>query len=208
MEPRILVSGGPVHARIDATKIITERSSGVDVMQIAVELAEHSNLIFLGNKETVDTLNRMYPNNQVFCVIHDGFDDYKAKALELAKTTDLVILGAKINDLLPVNPLPTNFPTAGIPEGKVIPIDFIIAPKVINAIRLAAPRCYLVGHQVSSGLTVTEQVGRALDLMKISGANAIIVHDVTNAAEPLCVYADGTYSPVKASDLFAKTQKS
>ncbi|RKY70353.1 MAG: hypothetical protein DRQ14_09055, partial [Candidatus Latescibacterota bacterium] len=109
---KILVTGGPVYAKIDAVKIVTNRFRGGLMARLADELIgdEDVEVVYLcarGSAEPQmcvgpDDLGGREPTSGNRIVYHDGFHDYRAKVLEMAPEFDAVVLGAAIANLIPV----------------------------------------------------------------------------------------------------------
>src|SRR3990167_2937312 len=92
---------------------------------------------------------------------HKGFEDYCAKVLALAPTMDGVILGAAVANLIPAKPYVGKFPSHDYKPGDMIPIDFTIAPRVIDEVKRVAPQTHLFGYKLLSGVSHEELIRAA-----------------------------------------------
>lgn len=63
---------------------------------------------------------------------HDGFKDYRKKVLTSAHEFDAIVLGAAVANLLPEQPFERKFPSHRYNVGDVVPINFKIAPRIID----------------------------------------------------------------------------
>lgn len=200
---RVLVTGGPVHAHIDAVKIVTNNFKGGRMADLASKLHETGRLLGLSSDDLVnDYLDVTYlcskgstlPRNEVVVdmenfdseehilpgvrvIYHNGFDDYREKVVELSKMMDAVILGAAVANLIPKDPIKGKFPSHNYSEGETINIPFVIAPRVINEVRKASPKTTLIGFKLLKGVPHDELIGAAEEILEASGAACVLAND-------------------------------
>ena len=184
---RILISGGPVHAYLDAVKIITNKFKGGLMAKLASELVIQnplavSKVIYLTNKGSrlpqPPTLTM--EGGKIEVVYHDGFEDYRDKVQMYADEVDAVILGAAVANLIPMSPLKGKFPSHDYKVGDRIPIDFTIAPRIINEVKPGRPNVNLFGFKLLSGVEHSELIRAAYEIVLDSGATAVFANDATN----------------------------
>jgi len=172
---KILVTGGPVHTYLDAIKIITNRFKGGRMFRLADQLRSHgyevTYLTAKGYGFEADCVNQIF---------HDGFDDYMQKVLELAPQMDAVILGAAVANLIPLNPLTGKFPSHNYKPGDVIPIDFTIAPRIIDEVKKVAPNTHLFGFKLLKDVPHEELVKAAYEIVLEARATAVFANDASN----------------------------
>ena len=185
---RILISGGPVHAYLDAVKIITNKFKGGLMAELAGDFAARFpvEVTYLTTKGSVLPPAR----DNVKVVLHDGFDDYAEKAVSLAKEHDAVILGAAVANLIPCTPWKGKFPSHDYKEGDVIPINFMIAPRIISRIKKAAPSVTLFGFKLLSGVEHDELIRAAYEVILDSGATSVIANDARALDQKYLVMKD------------------
>ena len=108
---KILVTGGSVHAKIDAVKFITNRFKGGLMAKLAydlVQLRKGVEVVYLcsdGSKKpptSTFTAPGWVIEGSLETVYHDGFHDYQQKVIEMAPDFDAVVLGAAVANLIPV----------------------------------------------------------------------------------------------------------
>jgi len=188
---KILVTGGPVHAYLDPVKMITNRFKGGMMTQIAerlnMNLHADVEVTYLCTKDVV-------PNNVDWIggkvVHHDGFDDYMDKVLELAPEMDAVVLGAAVANLIPLHPFKKKFPSHKYKPGDVIPIDFTIAPRVIDRVKaVMKPGAHLFGFKLLAGQPHEELIEAAYEILRESGATAVFANDASSKDSLLTKYA-------------------
>ena len=185
---KILISGGPVHAYLDAVKLITNKFKGGLMAELAHDFAETYpvEVTYLTTKGS--TLPKERPNIKV--VLHDGFEDYREKVKELSKVHDSVILGAAVANLIPSNPWKGKFPSHDYKEGEIIPINFTIAPRIISEVKKVAPHVNLFGFKLLAGVEHAELVRAAYEVILDAGATAVIANDAKKLEDKYLVMKD------------------
>lgn len=187
---KILITGGPVHAKLDAVKIITNTFKG----GLMAELADRFKMAPDGHKVEITYLTakgaKVPCTNNPTILYHDGFQDYYEQVLTLAPQFDAVILGAAVANLIPLNPLKGKFPSHNYKVGDIIPINFTIAPRVIDEVKNAAPKTHLFGFKLLSGVSFDELISAAYGVLLESKATAVFANDRTNLMTKYCVTKD------------------
>ena len=174
---RILITGGPVHAYLDAVKIITNKFKG----GLMADLADRFPFIAEGKHMEITYLTakgmKVPSTNTPTILYHDGFEDYRYQVKYLAPDFDAVILGAAVANLIPMNPLKGKFPSHNYKVGDRIPIDFTIAPRIIDEVKAVAPKTHLFGFKLLSGVPHEELISAAYGVLLESKATAIFAND-------------------------------
>jgi hypothetical protein len=164
------------------------------MIDLAEALAAKFDVSFLGNKETLEILNQRLAvgagNPNITCIVHDGFDDYFNRLKENAHHFKAIVLGAVVNDLIPVVTSPFRISTDNIKAGTVYPIDFKVAPKVIDEICTVAPQTLVFGVRNRSGDMVESQVHETYRIIQRSGAAGMIVNDPASPSSTYFVLKD------------------
>lgn len=200
---RILVTGGPVHAKLDAVKFVTNRFKGGLMAKLADELgkqnAQVTYLCAKGSREPELSFaggeNGTYP----VVVHHDGFHDYRAKVMELAPEFDAIVLGAAVANLIPVcyyehyaavndrfegrveMPLEGKFPSHNYKPNDQIMMKWAIAPRIIDEVRVhMKPGANLFGFKLLSGVEHAELVTAAYEVLLGSKATNVFANDAQN----------------------------
>ena len=169
------MTGGPVHAHLDAVKIVTNRFRGGLMAQLAENLACRFDceVTYLTAKDARHPRQR--PNLRV--LLHDGFFDYRDQVLALAPAHTDVVLGAAVANLVPQNPWPGKFPSHDYFEGDVVSIPFLVAPRVITQVKRVAPHVNLFGFKLLSAVPRQELVDAAYGIVLDAHATAVIAND-------------------------------
>jgi len=217
---QILITGGPVHAHLDAVKIITNNFKGGLISDLAYHLSKMADptdekllgahITYLCSKSSEHplkdpsvgggTLNFLeYGNIKV--IYHNGFDDYMAKVLELAPRMDAVILGAAVANLIPYKAIEGKFPSHNYKPGDLVPLIFKIAPRVIDEVKRVAPKTHLFGFKLLDGVEFGELIRAAYGVLLESHATAIIANDRRNLNSKFIVTKERAIHPVSQEDL-------
>lgn len=182
---RILVTGGPVYAKLDAVKIVTNRFRGGRMAMLAHSLLcrghEVTYLCSKGSKQPI--------REDTNVIHHDGFIDYMEQVPELSRQHDMVVLGAAVANLVPEPPwgVDQKFPSHDYREGDRIMVPFRVAPRVINEVKQANPKCTLIGFKLLSGASDEELVRAAYTVILDARADLVVANDATNLDRKLLV---------------------
>lgn len=187
---RLLVTGGPVHAKLDDVKIITNRFKGGLIAELVnlffKKYPDDVSIIYLCSKGSIIPKS----NLKLRIVYHDGFWDYWKKVNEMSTNMDGVILGAAVSNLIPLQPFKGKFPSHNYKPGDIIPIDFTIAPRVIDEVKKINPRTHLFGFKLLSNVERKELVKAAYGVLLESKATAIFANDTRDLTFKIAVTKD------------------
>ncbi len=197
---KVLITGGPVHCYLDAVKIITNRFKG----GLIAELAD--NLISFGAEVTYVHPHRLetkLPKSDkgLKLLPHQGIEDYQRLVLELAPQMDAVILGAAVANLIPAEPFTGKFPSHNYRPGDIIPINFTIAPRIIDRVRGVAPHTQLFGFKLLSGVSYEDLIGAAYEIVLNSAATAVFANDTGNLLKKYAVTRERAVHELSQGDL-------
>ena len=183
---KILVTGGPVHAHLDAVKIITNEFRGGRMEALAREISsiarisapwpETSMQVHYLCQNCID--ESLLKDCGVKVIRHNGYNDYRDKILAMAPEMDAIILGAAVVNLIPEKPWEGKFPSHNYREGETINIPFIIAPRVINMVKaVAKPTCHLFGFKLLKGVPHEELIDAAYEIVMGAKATCVFAND-------------------------------
>lgn len=175
---KVLITGGPVYGKLDDVKLITNRFKGGLMADLADRLCVYPN-IDITYLTTKDSKHPLLGKNTTV-IYHDGFESYKNKVLELAPKMNAVILGAAIANLIPCETIKGKFPSHQYKEGDIIPINFKIAPRIINMVKQVAPYTKLFGFKLLSGAKKTELIEAANEIVLSSKAVTVFANDTSD----------------------------
>jgi hypothetical protein len=201
---RILITGGPVHAYLDAVKIITNRFRGGLMAELAEQFCDRNRGAYVGDPAAVEIVyltarNQKEPQplgRNLTIVHHDGLFDYRDKVLELAPTMDAVILGAAVANLIPAEPIKGKFPSHNYKVGDIIPINFTIAPRIIDMVKEVAPKTHLFGFKLLAGVSHDELVHAAYETLLWSKATAVFANQTDDLTQKYIVTKERGVHPM------------
>lgn len=198
---RILITGGPVHAHLDAVKIVTNRFRGGLMAQLAQNLARDYDcqVVYLTAPGAVcpdETDNLMVMQ-------HSGYFDYREKVLGLSQSATDVILGAAVANLVPANPWKGKFPSHDYNEGDIVSIDFMVTPRVIADVKRHAPNVNLFGFKLLAGASHEELMRAAWETLTSSRATAVVANDATDLQTKYVRTKEGAVHKMANADLAA-----
>ena len=199
MQKRILITGGPVHAYIDAVKLVTNRFKGGRMAQMANEFVDSypCNVTYLCTRDSTQPK----PHPRLTVVFHDGFEDYREKVKSLAARHTDIVLGAAVANLIPANPIKGKFPSHHYKPGDIIPIDFTIAPRIVDEVKAAAPLANLFGFKLLAGVPHEELIHAAYETLLESSSLAVIAHDAKDLQKKYIVTKERGVHPVENEGL-------
>lgn len=197
----ILITGGPVHAHLDAVKVITNRFKGGLMSELAEQLASYDTRIVYLCAPQVGAVTPKNKYGNIEVVTHYGFSDYLEKVRHFAPEMDAVVLGAAVANLIPVKPWRGKFPSHDYNVGDVIPIDFTIAPRVIDEVKKVAPKTHLFGYKLLSGVPHDELIRAAYGIVLESKATAVIANDAENLLQKYAVTKERGVHPLSQKEL-------
>lgn len=189
---RIVISAGPIPARLDSVKYITNRFKGGLAMKTAVYLAERENndvtLIVWKFTDISDVDKRTFKE---IVKVNDVFEYYDWFVAH-AKDYDAFVMAAAVANLTPVHPYEGKFPSHNYKPGDEFDIRFMIAPRAIDVIKSLNPRATLIGYKLFDTESDEELVDIARHTLKDSKANIIFANTPADAkTRKLALTQDG-----------------
>ena len=220
---QILITGGPVFAYLDDVKIITNRFKGGLMAKLAgefVDMAENLHAdkkVNRGDKEAdvhvtyLCSKSSQQPwwsdflggedTDHLTCVHHDGIDDYIDKVSKLAPDMDAIVLGAAVANLIPKKKIEGKFPSHDYKPGDTIPIEFTIAPRVIDYVKKINPKCHLFGFKLLSGADYYELIRAAYGVLLESKAVTVFANDAMDLMHKYAVTKERSVHPIHNNDV-------
>lgn len=196
---KILITGGPVHAYLDAVKLVTNRFKGGLMAELASNFAQGFDCAVTYLCAKGSTVPEVL--NNLVVVTHDGFDEYRRLVNELAKTHTDVVLGAAVANLIPANPWKGKFPSHNYRPGDIVNVDFMVAPRIIDEVKKSAPHVNLFGFKLLAGVEHEELIRAAYGIVLEAHATAVIANDAKRLQDKFIVTKERGVHPVANSDL-------
>ena len=172
---KILITGGPVHGKLDDVKIISNRFKGGLIAKLADQLSERTEVIYLTSRGS-----KVPKNEDIKVIYHDGLFDYQDIVLKMAPDMDAVILGGAVANLVPQTPIEGKFPSHNYNVGDVVNIPFVIAPRIIDKVKEVAPKVHLFGFKLLSNVPHEELINAAYGIVLDSKATCVFANDTND----------------------------
>lgn len=184
---KVIVTAGPIPARLDSVKVITNTFKGGLAAATATALAQLYNVAVVKWKHAELDL----PTNIDVINANDVEEYYE---IVLNQEADAYVLAAAVANLMPANPFAWTgkFPSHLYKENEEFDIRFKIAPRVIDAIKKKNPRSTLIGYKLFDG-TEEELIVAGTKTLRDSLANVVFCnHPATAKSEKIALTPDGT----------------
>ena len=187
---KILISAGPIPARLDSVKYLTNRFKGGLALKTAKELTR------LGHEITIVSWKHsgiLVDDNQTSIQVEDILD-YRDKVLNCE--ADIYVLAAAVANLMPSNPWVGKFPSHNYKVGEQFDIKFEIAPRIIDEVKKKYPRAGLIGYKLFDG-TDEELIEAGVETLENSKANIVFAnHPAWAKKRKIMLTQDGAEVPI------------
>ena len=168
---RVLVTAGPTIEHIDPVRVVTNRSSGKMGVAIAEEVASRGadTTLILGP----GTVN---PPSGIKTIRVESTSQLLEAVLEqLSVEPDLVFAAGAPTDYRPVTVEPKKIKTREKPE---INLELRATPKVLEEIRRASPKTFLVAFKTEHDVSNDELIDEAFKIINEKNADLVAANDV------------------------------
>lgn len=192
---KVAISAGPIPARLDSVKFITNRFKGGLALKTAGFLASQPDL-----DVTLVMWDRAVPDElpagiESVAAVGDVFEYYDW-FVRHAKEYDAFVMAAAVANLTPVKPFKGKFPSHLYAPGDEFDIKFMIAPRAIDAIKPLNPRCCLIGYKLFDAEDDEALAGIARHTLEDSKANVVFANRPSDAKDrKLALTQDDTVMP-------------
>lgn len=178
---KIVISCGPIPAKLDSVKIITNQFKG----GLAFKTAEFLQNTFTSDKITIIKWSGTkipFEFTGDVVDIGDVFEYYNWFEKN-ATLHDVFILAGAVANLTPSNPFKGKFPSHNYKVGEKFNIEFEIAPRSIDIIKRLNPRSTLIGYKLFDASSDEELIEIGRGLLKESKANIVFANTPKNAKD-------------------------
>lgn len=196
MKKKIVVTCGPIPARVDSVKFLTNMFKGGLAFRTASWLARDP-----GFEVTVvcwkhTPVPKDIADWHALVTVCDVFEYYDWITAN-AKNYDAFVMAAAVANLTPVHPWEGKFPSHEYKPGEEFDIRFMIAPRAIDAIKPLNPRACVIGYKLFDADNDDELVDIARHTLADAKANVIFAnHPKTAKDKKIAVTADGSAIPM------------
>ena len=189
---KIIISAGPMPAKLDSVKIVTNRFKGRLTVHAAEQLSLHESLHIEIVKWRGTNVSFRYPESADRITITEVDDLFDYREYIRLASADAYVLAAAVSNLAPANPWPGKFPSHNYRVGEEFDVRFKIAPRIIDEVKVAHPRSTLIGYKLFDG-PENELLAAGWETLCNSRANVIFCnHPATAAREKIALMPDGT----------------
>lgn len=169
----ILLTTGPVPAKLDSVKYIGNRFKG----ELGLKTAR--TLLNFGHNVTI--MKWKYLNLDTYGVNTITFDDIvEYRDIILNTEAKAYILSAAVANLMPTKPWKEKFPSHNYKAGEKFNVEFCISPRIIDEIKDRFPRSALIGYKLYDG-SREELIKAAQKTLFNSRANIIFANTPQDA---------------------------
>ena len=191
MSKKVVISAGPIPARLDPVKFITNRFKGGLAFKTATYLIDEEYDLTVVVWQYTSVPENIEDKATKIVRVQDVFDYYnwfKKHATEY----DAFIMAAAVANLTPSNPWDTKFPSHNYKVGEKFDITFEIAPRAIDVIKKINPRCCLIGYKLLDAM-LGELIEAGTKTLAEARANIIFANHPSTAKEKkFAIMADNT----------------
>ena len=170
----ILITAGPIPARLDSVKFLTNRFKGGLAIKTAHYLRDQ------GHQVTIVAWKHAEIETDLPVVRINDVVDYVSTVLSIP--ADAYVLAAAVANLMPSQPYEGKFPSHQYEVGERFNIEFEIAPRVIDEIKIKYPRSALIGYKLYDG-THENLIAAAQKTLFDSRANVVFANHPAWAKE-------------------------
>lgn len=189
---RVLVTCGPIPARLDSVKYLTNMFKGGLAFRTANWLARDNDLevtVLCWERADIPKGNTDWHS---LVTIKDVFEYYDWIVAH-AKDFDAFVFAAAVANLTPVKPYEGKFPSHLYKPGQEFDIKFMIAPRAIDAVKKLNPRACVIGYKLFDEPDDAKLVEIARHTLDDARANLIFANRPSEAKhKKIAVLPDGT----------------
>lgn len=192
---RVVISCGPIPAKLDSVKFLTNRFKGGLAFKTAASLASEPDM----QVTIVKWLHTPLPDGIGVCRVVDVEDvvEYAEWFEDNARDYDAFVMAAAVANLMPSEPYAGKFPSHLYKVGEKFNIGFEIAPRAIDVVKKANPRCCLIGYKLFDAANDDELIDIARHTLEDAKANVIFANRPSDAKDrKIAVMADGAAIPM------------
>ena len=192
MKKRVVISCGPIPARLDSVKFITNRFKGGLAFKTADYLVKHGFDVTIVKWKFTEIDQTLRDNTTLVVNVNDVFDYYNWFE-QNACNYDAFVMAAAVANLTPSNPYEGKFPSHNYKIGEKFNIQFEIAPRAIDVVKQKNPRACLIGYKLFDTDSDEELTDIARHTLADAKANIIFANRPKDAkSRKLAVFADNT----------------
>jgi hypothetical protein len=176
---KVLITAGQVYGKLDDNKLVGNRIRGIWATHFAGHLAGRGHSVTLLIPDTQPTPHfPLAVHGLIDVVRQEGFLSYQLQCIAAAAKHDAAVMAAAVVNWIPQKPIKGKMPTKGHKVGDVIHIPFVLAPRVIEDMKVANPKLTLIGCKMLIGSEEGGLIDAAYGVLLKSRCNAVIANDM------------------------------
>lgn len=203
MPKSLVITVGPIPAKLDSVKLITNKFKGGLALKTAKALQKTHQVTILAHESTTIAPDGFDPETKIVRV-EDVMDCYeKLRIIE----ADTYVLAGAVANLMPLKPWKGKFPSHNYKVGEEFQITFTIAPRAIDKIRRWHPGATLIGYKLFDG-TKAELIAAGKETLRESKAHVVFCNHPSWAKEKkIALTQDGAVMDMSFDDHIALIEK-
>ena len=193
----VVVSCGPIPAKLDSVKYLTNVFKGGLAFETARRLAAAGLNVTIVKWERTELPSAIDCNDIIRIVSVSDVYDYFKWFSNNATNYDAFVMAAAVANLAPTHPYDSKFPSHLYKEGAKFNIEFTIAPRAIDIIKKKNKRCCLIGYKLFDADTDEELISAAEKTLEDSKANVVFANRPIDAKiKKIALTQDGSVIPM------------
>ncbi len=170
---KVLITCGPTWVSIDTMRVISNQSTGAMGQQIAKDFTRQGAGVTLLEGPVANPLH----SKTIRVLKFQFFDDFTAiLKKELQKKYDICIHAAAVSDYKIRKPFKTKLGSGQ----KILSLELVATPKIINQIKRINPSLTLVGFKLESKMNKTTAVRESRKLFEQARCNYVVANSFQN----------------------------
>lgn len=193
---KVVISAGPIPARLDPVKFITNKFKGGLALKTAQYLASQPDFDVTLVMWSGADKSRVPEGLKELAVVDDVFEYYDWFVAN-ARSYHAFVMAAAVANLTPVKPYDQKFPSHLYKPGEEFDIRFMIAPRAIDAVKQLNPQACLIGYKLYDEPDDDKLAEIARHTLDDARANVIFAnHPATAKEKKIAVTPDGSAVPM------------
>jgi len=177
---KVVISCGPIPARLDSVKYLTNRFKGGLAIKTAEYLIDKGYCVTVVAWKYSEIPNRIKLKAVKAILVNDVFEYFQWFS-DNAENYDAFVMAAAVANLTPVNPWEGKFPSHNYKPGDEFDIKFTIVPRAIDIIKKRNPRACVIGYKLFDASTDEELINIARHTLADAKANIIFANTPATA---------------------------
>lgn len=193
---KVVISAGPIPAKLDPVKFITNKFKGGLALKTAQYLASQPDFEVTLVMWSGAGKDHIPEGLKELAVVDDVFEYYDWFVAN-ARNYHAFVMAAAVANLTPVKPYDQKFPSHLYKPGEEFDIRFMIAPRAIDAVKQLNPQACLIGYKLYDEPDDDKLAEIARHTLDDARANVIFAnHPATAKEKKIAVTPDGSAVPM------------